>query len=348
MASSYFDLIGFAELAFNYFNGHIDRRTGHPFIWTYLLTDPPKMSHEGWDAVEDVGRLLEGLVMLRVMTGSDAGLETEIALRDKLVSLQDPKDGFFYRPKLPYTVPIADIYDQMSALHGLVPRYLADGDPVCQRVIEANLSALARAASWDGTDYARFLHVGVRDGRLLSTYEGEVTESDNPESPDEAWFGRVLRPALQYAIASGKEEPLVLARAVARDIAFRSGRFGEDGSFSRARHGEDSVWTNGHFHSRSDAVASTLRLARHTGDAELMQWGETVFRWALGHGTTFGWYPEFIGRRNVEIEGCETCGVVDMLDAAVTLARAGRADCWEIADRIWRNQILENQLRDIS
>ena len=347
MTTSFLDLFTPAELTFNYFNGHIDLRSGLPFMWTYLLTDPPKLAHDGWDTVEDLGRFLEGLVSLRVMTGSDAGLETELGCRDKLAEFQRD-DGLIYRPRLAYTVPVADTYDQMSALQGLVVRYLADADPVCGRVIDATLAALAEAVSWDGKDAARFLHVGVRDGRPLSAYDGEVTETDNPQVPDEAWFGRLLRPALQYALATGREAPLVLARALARDIAFRSGRYGEDGSFSRVRHGEDSVWTNGHFHSRSNTVAAILRLARHTGDDDLFAWGERVFRWALGYGTSFGWYPEFIGRRDIETEGSETCCVVDMFDAAVTLARAGRTDCWEIADRIRRNQMLENQLRDVA
>jgi len=347
MSASCLDVTSAAQLAINYFNGHMDRRSGYPFIWTYLLTDPPKMSHDGWDTVEVVGRFLEGLVPLRVMTGSEAGVETEILCRDALARCQR-NDGFIYRPKLSYTVPIADYYDQMSAIQGLVVRFLADRDPVCARVIDANIAALGKAVSWDGNEYARFLHVGVKDGRPLDRYDGEVTENDNPEAPDEAWFGRLIRPALQYAEATGKEEPLVLARAVARDIAFRSGRYGEDGSFSRALFGEDSVWTNGHFHSRANAVAAILRLARVAGDKDLFEWAERVFRWALRHGTSFGWFPEFVGRRDVEVEGAETCGIVDMFDSAVTLARAGRNDCWEVADRIWRNQMLENQLRDVS
>ena len=343
-----FDLVASAERAFNYFVGHIDRRTGCPFIWTYLLTDPPKLAHDGWDTVEDVGRFIEALVLLRLMTGSDAGLATELALRDRLVAQQNPDDGLIYRPDLPYTTPVADVYDQMSALHGLVARFLADADPVCGRAIDACLDALSGLAAWDGADYARFNCVAVHNGRALAAYDGQLTETDNPETPDEAWFGRVIRPAFRYAVATGKEQPLVLARAVARDVAFRSDRYGDDGSFSRERHDDGSVWTNGHFHSRANTLAAILRLAAHTGDDDLVAWGERVFRWALGRGTAFGWYPEFIGRRDVAVEGCETCGVVDMLDAAITLARLGRDDCWGVADRIWRNQLLENQLRDVS
>ena len=200
----------------------------------------------------------------------------------------------------------------------------------------------------DRHGHARFVHVGVENGKALAVYQGQVVESDNPTAPDAAWFGRLVRPMLQYAIATGQEKPLVFARALARDIAFKSGRFGDDGSFSRALHGEDSVWTSGHFHSRMNTVAGILRLALHTGDKDLLAWAERVFRWAVRHGTDFGWYPEFVGRRNIAVEGCETCGVTDMFDVAATLGRAGREDCWDIADRIWRNQLLETQLRDVS
>ena len=341
------DLFGPARLAFNYFLGHVDRRTGRPFMWTYLLTDPPKLAHDAWDTVEELGRYLEALVPLRVMTASDEGRDLELALRDKLVA-QQKEDGLIYRPQTSYSAHVADVYDQGSAMLGLAACCLAADDPVCAEAIDRDVATLSELARWDGDDYARFDHVAVQDGRPLARYDGQVLETDNPEAPDAVWLGRLIRPLFQYARTSGREEPLALARALSRDIALRSGGYGEDGSFSRAREGEDAVWTVGHFHSRTNTVAGILRLARHTGDDDLLEWGERVFRWALAHGTRFGWYPEFIGRRDIETEGCETCGVVDMLDAAIALAKSGRDDCWEIADRIWRNQVLENQLRDIS
>ena len=335
MDSLCFDVTGAAALGFNYFNRHRDRRSGFIYIWTYLLTDPPKSVHEPWDLVEE-------------MTNSEEGLERELWCRDKLLELQDPKDALIYRPKTPYSVRMADVYDQASALHGLVMRYLADKDPACEKAIERNLAAVEPFIAWDGDDYARVSVVAVKDGTPLERYTGQVLETDNPEEVDEAWMGRFIPPLVMYAKATGKERPLVLARALARDVAFRSGRYGEDGSFNRARHGEDSVWSNGHFHSRANTMAGALRVARETGDKDLAEWAETVFRWALTQGTDFGWFGEFVGRRDIGVEGCETCGVVDMLDAAILLAKSGREDCWDIADRIWRNQLLESQLRDIS
>ena len=59
MNASCLDVVSAAHLAFDYFNGHVDRRSGFPFIWTYLGTDPPKMSHDGWDTVEVTPRRRE-------------------------------------------------------------------------------------------------------------------------------------------------------------------------------------------------------------------------------------------------------------------------------------------------
>ena len=147
-----FDVTGAAKLCFNYLNRLVDPVTGFTYMWTYLLTDPPKASHQGWDLVEESGRALEALVPLRLMTGEDTGLDRELWLRDKLIELLDTRDGLIYRPQTAYSHHVADVYDQSSALLGLVMRYLAEMDAVMAKKINYRRK---KGFRWQYLDYLR-------------------------------------------------------------------------------------------------------------------------------------------------------------------------------------------------
>jgi len=44
---------------------------------------------------------------------------------------------------------------------------------------------------------------------------------------------------------------------------------------------------------------------------------------------------------------CETCSLTDMLELALKLSEAGVGDYWDDIERFARNQLLENQFRDV-
>ena len=72
-----------------------------------------------------------------------------------------------------------------------------------------------------------------------------------------------------------------------------------------------------------------------------MRWSQGVYRFARTIGTRFGWFPEFVGKH-----ACETCGITDMIDIAIQLARSGRHECWGDAERFGRNHLAESQFID--
>ena len=109
----------------------------------------------------------------------------------------------------------------------------------------------------------------------------------------------------------------------------RAGDFGPDGSF------------RGHFHSRVATAAGVLQWGLFSGQPDLVRWAHGVYRFARTIGTRFGWFPEFVGRH-----ACETCGITDMIDIAIQLARSGRHECWGDAERFGRNHLVESQFVD--
>ncbi len=73
----------------------------------------------------------------------------------------------------------------------------------------------------------------------------------------------------------------------------------------------------------------------------MVRWAQAVYRFACTIGTRFGWFPEFVGQH-----ACETCGITDMIDVAIQLARSGRHEYWGDAERFGRNHLVESQFID--
>src|SRR5690606_26414769 len=67
---------------------------------------------------------------------------------------------------------------------------------------------------------------------------------------------------------------------------------------------------------------------------------------AKAYGTEFGWFPERV--EPSQAYGCETCAIVDMVEAGIWLGRLGHTECWEDAEKFLRNQLLASQLTDTS
>ena len=102
-------------------------------------------------------------------------------------------------------------------------------------------------------------------------------------------------------------------------------------------------YRTGHVHSRLSVATGVMRLGFATGRAELVAWGKRVFDWTLRtQCTSFGWVGEVMDHYD---RGCETCGIVDAIEAATLLARNGYDDYWGIVERFGRNHLLESQGR---
>ena len=117
--------------------------------------------------------------------------------------------------------------------------------------------------------------------------------------------------------------------------AFESTLFGKDGAVCSP---------NPHIHSILGTLAGLIKYGTLAANMRFVELGRTVFDWAYHKAGRFGWIPESLREEEV----CETCSVADMAECAILLARAGYREYWNHAKRIIRNQLVENQLREVS
>ena len=88
--------------------------------------------------------------------------------------------------------------------------------------------------------------------------------------------------------------------------------------------------------------AGILEYGLFTQRVDLVEWAGKVYDWARGVGTSFGWFPEFVGQ-----QACETCCITDMIDLAIMLAESGSEQYWDDVERYGRNHLVESQFADM-
>jgi hypothetical protein len=97
-------------------------------------------------------------------------------------------------------------------------------------------------------------------------------------------------------------------------------------------------------------------LGAELGRRDLVETGRNLYEYGLKViGNEFGWIPESNpdtpsarARRMLRQTTCEGCCVIDYVDAAVYLARAGYPEYWADAERYLRNHVFESQVTTAS
>ncbi len=141
---------------------------------------------------------------------------------------------------------------------------------------------------------------------------------------------------------------LELAILLANYIVEHSDYFLDDGTWNCPKgDGFESAGLDGHTHSRFATIAGITSLANILGRNDYILRMKQAYDWFVSnHGSSFGWSPEFLGRFGDENEGCETCTLMDQINCCIAFANAGYSEYYQAAERICRNQLLENQLLD--
>lgn len=130
---------------------------------------------------------------------------------------------------------------------------------------------------------------------------------------------------------------------------FQSNFFLPDGEWNFRESDDWETLTAGHSHSRLATIASCLNLGIVEQDSALIAMMKRYYEWFSDNFcSSAGWSPEFLGRYGVENEGRETCTVMDHIRCCLALAQAGHTEYYKKAEKIFRNQLLENQLLDTS
>ncbi|GBF78518.1 hypothetical protein PA598K_07175 [Paenibacillus sp. 598K] len=308
----------------------------YPFFAANLMSEPANLTHGDWDFGSSHGRMIDGMILARHMSGDQTGEEIEALYRDNLMKFFG-EDGLSYRQHNPNFdwEQNANLIDQRAVILSLTTWYIASGDPKVKEAADRHVAALKRIA--------------IKEREVWYYPASEYKEGGWPSrnaallrlAPDPAAFcGRLIMPLLKYHEVTGNADAFELCRFFAALIVERSGVFNADGSFNDAL-----AYRSGHFHTRLGTLDALARFGAFTGDAKLIAWVEKSYAWALTKCTSFGWTPGDLKEQAYEHE---TCSLVDLIATGITLAKSGYTRYWGTTERFLRNHLTESQLLDLS
>ena len=225
--------------------------------------------------------------------------------------------------------------DQRAVLLGLTSWFLDTQDEMVKDRADKHVAALKRIARKERNSW--YYPASEYTVHGWPSFDAVVTRL----CPDPcAMWGRQVFPLIRYHQHTGNQDALELCENFVANIVYRSGAFGEDGSWNAGL-----GYRNGHFHTRMGTLASIARYAEFTHDAFLMNWVKKCFDWGLTKCTSFGWTPGDLEDQAYEHE---TCTLVDAIGTSITLAKNGYPEYWGKAEKFLRNQLTEAQITDTS
>ncbi|WP_426445700.1 hypothetical protein ACP26L_19885 [Paenibacillus sp. S-38] len=317
--------------------GMADRDFGYvPFFSANLMTEPPYMTHGDWDYGSSHGRMVDGMLLARHMSGETFGEEVEARYRANLLSFFK-EDGLSYRQINPkgHWEPNANLIDQRAVILSLTTWLMATGDPQVKEAADKHVAALKRIAVKE-RDVWYYPASEYKEGGWPSANGVQLRLAPDPA----AFCGRLVMPLLKYHELTGSQDALELCRYFSELIIHRSGVFNKDGSFNDAL-----AYRSGHFHTRLGTLDAIARFGAFTGDASMIAWVQKSYEWALTKCTAFGWTPGDLQEQAYEHE---TCSLVDLISTGITLAKSGYVQYWGTVERFLRNHLTESQLLDLS
>lgn len=372
------DLAEVAELTIRGITNRIEPDKGYlMYTRDNFYADPPHMHFLWANEGGCEAKHLEGLSLMRLMTGSETNLDRERGYWEAILAGAGEDGCFYIDPKRylnpgtpsPRREPHTSVEREGRHILALCMRYQADGDARWKTLIEKKIDRL-RAMAVYRDDYAYFTNASCTTGEVSFTpddtpetmqqglyadanvaatnHEERMTTSEMFDQPTQ---GRGMFELLQ----SAHQVNFCLNRSLcvyyrisgyepALDLAGRiiKGVLREHDSFR-----PDGRWLVEHFHTATASLLAILEYAIAANDRDLMALVDRCFQFGKISGDAVtGYFPEFRpGAKNyLERRLCETCEVADMIGLAIKLSRAGVADHWSDVERWVRNQFVENQL----
>jgi hypothetical protein len=321
-----------ATLARGSILARLDPTLGYqPFFRLDLGGEIPQALHASWDYCDMAGRFVDALILTAPMADAGDPSEAELGLRDFLLARVNLKDGLCYNAEAPWSTYAADMFCQGRALIGLVTLFLQTGNGTVEGAIEGQIAGLTKIARWNNDLCFYPKDIWVDD----HWEEGGLWNFACPGYSTQQTVGLA-----RYARATGSQAALKLARGLS--LFFKnSGPVAHDGTFK------------GHTHSQGilPTVLGILNYALVAGDEALASWCQRTYEHARRNTSSFGWIADGLGLdiNLTPFAGtCETCALADLIEIAITLTEAGLGDYWDDIDRFARNQLLEQQFRDVS
>ncbi|MGI9072471.1 MAG: hypothetical protein ACR2JB_14415 [Bryobacteraceae bacterium] len=279
---------------------------------------PASLRHDIWDFGDTSGRFLEGLILARQMIQPDpAMIIAEKRIRRFFNSLFD-STGLVYNPALKQ----ADhMFAQGSALYALVTDFEERRDPNVRTRIENFIAGLNRVAVQE-RDYLWFPQVATKQSAC----------------PHQASYQ--ILPAVRFYELTGYAPALQFAARLSRWPLYHDDTVTPSGVITR------TGW-EGHLHAWMDTFSGIIRCAR-AGAPELdrrdiTQRAYRMFEWVRANYTSpFGWVADSVGAKT-----CETDTITSAIRLALELIKEGHAEYWNDIERFVRNQLVENQFRNL-
>ena len=279
---------------------------------------PVALRHDVWDYGDTGARFLEGFITARHMIPpSEEMLLNEGRMRTFVHALLGP-DGIVHNPE---TKQPDHMFAQGSALYALVTDYDDSRDPASVPRIRAFIAGLNRAARHE-SDYLWF---------------PQVATSIAPCSHQAAYQ---ILPVVRFYELTKDKAALDYAERLARWPFYHDSTVTKEGVITKPG------W-EGHLHAWMDTYSGILRCARAGGRLDkpaVVKRAHSLFEWVKAtHTSPFGWVADSVGSKT-----CETDTITSAIRLALELIREGWTEYWDDIERFVRNQLVENQFRDVS
>jgi hypothetical protein len=370
------DIAERAKLGVHAMTAIADPRADYEIFWfTDFSRNPPAMTHDFNDWVQNVEGFEEALPLLRLATGSSLNDQVDPVWMAGILRSIGP-DGLIYLPMqdCPWTriqtpvgyvnpvwlpggkqTTLADMsVTQVAAVETcermigtMTVYYLRDRNPVWKQAIEKMIDRLA-ACAIEKDDYAYLPAGSIVPGADFGS--GPMPTGNMGEEIG----GRVIQGLAQYYKVTGYRPARELAGKLSRYLRFHAGYYeldgtplvGEDEHHWFQPYGIGDTRHGGHGHSHGIGLLSLLEYGAAVDDKETLAFVQSGFEWIKANNSPLvGFFAEIMMPGYLR---SETCFNADMVAMALKLTDAGVADYWDDADRWARNHFLEAQLVDPS
>jgi len=279
---------------------------------------PAFLKHGSWDLGDMTGRYLESMVMTRRMIGAKhEWTQAEERLLAFLLSLlQNPLEIVLDIDK---NAP-DHAFAQGSALYGLVSYFEDTGDQIIRKIIEKFIIGLLKLAIPQGN------HV---------IYPNVATAN----APCSHMAGYQICPLVKFYELTGYEPALNLAENLSVWAFDHDDTIDSEGVIKK-------VGWEGHIHAWADTMSGIIqcsRLSKNLSKDRIVERCKKTYDWIYSTQVTdFGWVPDFPTSPT-----SETCAISSLMRLALGLIREGFTAYWNHIERFTRNQLIENQFREV-
>ena len=329
------DVVKHINLGINYLIRNPDAKSNYvPYFGGKVpYKGYPRLERTEWDYGDGTGRFIEALILARMVTGNQDGKEIEEMLIRNLYSFFKD-DGLSYREKTPWNDDCADIWAQRGSLLALSLLYKTRGDREALNQLKRLLRGLEQVAIKD------------KEGSCF----GYLWTGNKWIMENEGICFVPMEGLVKCFEMTGNEEALNLSISLANKMVYGRDRyFNEDGSFGcwqgegdlKGRRLKSYEVTNGHVHSRTNAIFALLQLGILTGNKDYIAFGKKVYDWVRTQSSRFGWVPENLITPGKE--SSEMCCFTDMLGIQLLLAKIGYSEYWDHVEQYVRNHLVEAQ-----